>query len=452
MTAEFEQSEHAGPQPQNGPEQQSIEQAVVAAMGGLSIDELLAQVTNHPQRDGAGSLDPSRPVRGGRPKAASANDPETLQSPEPREQAESPEWGRIKHGKVVAIQKDGVFVDLGGKSQGIVPLEQFRPADPDIPQTPVAPGQEYDFVYAGYDEREGLVLLSRPGAVNHGGWEQLHEGDVVQAQVTGANKGGLEVKVNNIRAFMPAGQVDVKFTADLNSLAGQKITCRIMQVDRGSKRLIVSRRVIREEEIAQLREKTWSRLATGQILQGVVSSVQPYGAFVDIGGVEGLLHVSAMSYTRVTDPGKIVKPGDTIQVMVLAIDQEKQRVSLGLKQLQEDPWARAIDAFPIGSAVRGKVTRLMDFGAFVELAPGAEGLIHVSEVANKRVGHPKEVLEIGQEVVAKVLAVEPARQRISLSIAQQQRQAAAPPAGGPTPPPVGPKPVAAQKRPLKGGL
>ena len=288
-----------------------INQAVSEAMGGLSMEELLKSVSQ-PAAAVEDNLDPSRPLRGGRPKAA----------------AEAPAAGsRDRRGRVIAIRDRSIFIDLGGKSQGVVPLEQFMEHD----EEPII-GQEYEFTFTGYDNREGLVMLSRRGAVNHGSWDQLHEGDVVEGVVAAANKGGLEVTINNIRAFMPAGQVDIRFNSDLNELVGQKIKCQIIEVNRSDRKLVVSRREILQQQAVLDRAKTWSELATGQIREGVVSSVQAYGAFVDIGGVDGLLHVSAMSHTRVADPTKIVKPGDRVQVMVLAVDQEKQRVSLGLKQ------------------------------------------------------------------------------------------------------------------------
>ncbi|HMD55696.1 MAG TPA: S1 RNA-binding domain-containing protein, partial [Phycisphaerae bacterium] len=342
---------------------------------------------------------------------------------------------------------------------GVVPLDQFIPDDPEKPEESVAPGTEYEFTYAGYNEREGLVLLSRRGAVMHGGLDQLHEGDIVEGTVSSANKGGLEVKINNIRAFMPAGQVDIRFTSDLNSLIGQKIKCRIIQLDRTARNLVVSRRALLEEEQAEQKAKTWSELATGQIREGVVSSVQPYGAFIDLGGVDGLLHVSAMSHTRVSDPSKIVKPGDKIQVMVLSIDRETQRVALGLKQLTKDPWATVSEEFPVGVTITGTVTKVMDFGAFVQVAPGVEGLVHISELSNKRIGHPREVVEAGKQIQAKVISIDPEKKKISLSISQLLREAVAPQnastlsAAAPSQPATPSKPVMPEKKKvLKGGL
>ncbi|MGC9260189.1 MAG: 30S ribosomal protein S1 [Phycisphaerae bacterium] len=384
-----------------------INQAVADAMGGLSMEDLLKQVSQ--PAGPAADLDPARPLRGGRPQAAGPEEP-TAHS-------------RDRRGRVIAIRDRSIFVDLGGKSQGVAPLEQFS----DGQEEPVI-GQEYDFTFTGYDNREGLVLLSRRGAVNHGSWDELHEGDVVEGMVSGSNKGGLEITINNIRAFMPAGQVDIRFNSDLNALVGQKIKCQVTEVDRAARRLIVSRRDILEQQAAVEREKTWNELATGQIREGVVTSVQAYGAFVDIGSVDGLLHVSAMSHTRVADPTKILKPGDRVQVMVLAVDREKQRISLGLKQLQKDPWSTVAQDFPVGIITEASITRLLDFGAFAELAPGVEGLIHISELATRRVSHTGQVVKPGDKLAVKVLAVDMEKKRISLSAAQAQREGTA--AGG----------------------
>ncbi len=389
----------------SGSPNDDINQAVSEAMGGLSMEDLLKEVSR-PATSAEDNLDPSRPMRGGRPKSASPDEPAN---------------NRDRRGRVIAIRDRSIFVDLGGKSQGVVPMEQFTEHD----EEPVI-GQDYDFTFTGYDNREGLVMLSRRGAVNHGSWDELHEGDVVEGMVSGSNKGGLEVTINNIRAFMPAGQVDIRFNSDLNALVGQKIKCQVIELNRADRKLVVSRREILEQQSAVEREKTWRELATGQIREGVVSSVQAYGAFVDIGGVDGLLHVSAMSHTRVADPSKIVKPGDRVQVMVLAVDHEKQRVSLGLKQLQKDPWAGAVEEFPVGMLLEATITRLMDFGAFAELAPGVEGLIHISELATHRVSHTGQVVKPGDKIQVKVMAVDLEKKRISLSAAQARRDAAPP--------------------------
>jgi ribosomal protein S1 len=284
-------------------------------------------------------------------------------------------------------------------------------------------GQEYEFIYKGYDAREGLVLLARKGAVQHGAWETLSQGDTVEAVVTGVNKGGLELKVGTTRAFMPAGQVDTKFHQDLSVFLNQKLSVRVLKVDRDDHQILLSRRAILEEEEAKKAELTWSELAVGQVREGTVRSVQPYGAFIDLGGVDGLLHVSAMSHQRVADPKKLLKEGDKLQVMIINLDKEKKRVSLSLKQLTRDPWDAVETDFQIGATVDGTVKKVVEFGAFIELAPGIEGLVHVSQLAMKRVNRPAEVVKEGDKVKARILGIDTEKRRISLSMADAERDA-----------------------------
>lgn len=456
MTSGSEENKNASQTPQVSDLNKSdLDKEVEAALGGASIEDLMAQAVSKGTPSGP-TLDPSRPVRGGRPGARDHHRGEHV----------APD--NIKRGKVSAIREGNVFVDLGGKSQGICPLEQFDeiPATDDTgARRAVEVGQEHEFVFKGYDSREGLVILARRGAVVHGPWETLQPGDVVEAQVTGVNKGGLELRVNNARAFMPAGQVDTKFNPDLSVFLNQRFTCVVTKVDREDHNIILSRRTLLEQEEAKNAEKTWGELSVGQIREGTVRSVQPYGAFVDLGGVDGLLHVSAMSHTRVTDPKKIVKEGDKVQVMVIGVDREKKRVSLGLKQLTKDPWETVSQDFPVGTVISGQVKKIMEFGAFVELAPGIEGLVHISQISTKRIGKVSEVVKEGDIVKAKVLAVDTDKRRVSLSMADVERDERAAAAGavtGTATPAEGAKNTLAapsakpskpvRKTPLKGGL
>jgi ribosomal protein S1 len=399
-----------------------LDREVAAVMGGLSIDQLMEQSAAGKVPMGAGAAAapaPSRgggdrPMRGGRPGARRHSAEEHV----------NPD--NIKRGKITAIREGNVFVDLGGKSQGMCPLEQFDQA----PETGeggekkgVEVGQEHEFIFKGYDAREGLVMLARKGAVQHGAWETLSPGDTVEATVTGVNKGGLELKVGTTRAFMPAGQVDVKFHADLSVFLNQRMQVRVMKVDRDDHNILLSRRAIAEEEEAKKAEVTWDELAVGQVREGTVRSVQPYGAFIDVGGVDGLLHVSAMSHQRVADPKKIMKEGDKLQVMIVTVDKEKKRVSLSLKQLSKDPWEAVSAQFPIGSITEGTVKAVVEFGAFVELAPGVEGLVHISQLALRRVMKTSEVVKEGDKVKAKVQGIDMEKRRISLSMAEAERDA-----------------------------
>lgn len=402
-------------------------------------------------------MDPSRPVRGGRPgprgHGGGRHSHEDHINPD-----------NIKKGKIVAIRQGNVFVDIGGKSQGICPIDQFdAPAAEGEEKKGVEVGQEYEFIYKGYDAREGLVILARKGAVQHGAWETLSPGDTVEAVVTGVNKGGLELKVGTTRAFMPAGQVDTRFHQDLSVFLNQKMPVRVIKVDRDDHQILLSRRAIIEEEEAKKADQTWGELAVGQVREGTVRSVQPYGAFIDLGGVDGLLHVSAMSHQRVADPKKLLKEGDKLQVMIINLDKDKKRVSLSLKQLTKDPWETVPNDFPVGTTVEGTVKKVVEFGAFVELAPGIEGLVHVSQLSLKRVTRPSEVVKEGDKVNAKVQNIDTEKRRISLSMSEAERDAkiasgelkpeeAKPAAMAGAPGAPAPKPIIKPKKNLKGGL
>ena len=413
-------SVHTAPSPFT--EKSDLDREVDQALAGLSIEQLMehsaaAKLPMQAAPAGAGPrLDPSRPVRGGRPGARGAR----------RHEQEHINPDNIKHGKITAIREGNVFVDIGGKSQGMCPIEQFdqvAPTDDQGEKKGVEIGQEFDFIYKGYDAREGLVLLARKGAVQHGAWETLSPGDTVEAIVSGVNKGGLELKVGTTRAFMPAGQVDVRFHQDLSVFLNQKLSVRVLKVDRDDHQILLSRRAIVEEEEARKAEQTWTELAVGQIREGTVRSVQPYGAFIDVGGVDGLLHVSAMSHQRIADPKKIMKDGDKIQVMIVGLDKEKKRVSLSLKQLTKDPWENVQSEFAVGSTVEGTVKKVVEFGAFVELAPGVEGLVHISQLSMKRVAKSGDVVKEGDKVKAKVQGIDMEKHRISLSMSEAERDA-----------------------------
>jgi ribosomal protein S1 len=401
----------------------------------------VAQGTTRP------TMDPSRPVRGGRP---SSRKPE----------GEAPH-DNIKMGTITAVRGGSVFVDLGGKSQGVCPMDQFPTiTTPEGETRPdVTEGQEYEFVFKSYDNREGLVLLARKGAVQHGAWETLTPGDTVEATVTGVNKGGLELRIGSTRAFMPAGQVDIHFNPDLSVFLNQRMTAQVVTVDRTDHNIVLSRRAILEVAAEKDAERVWGELAVGQVREGTVRSVQPYGAFVDLGGVDGLLHVSAMSHTRVSDPNKIVKTGDKVQVMVLGVDREKNRVSLGLKQLSKDPWEETANQFPVGTVTTGTVKKLADFGAFVELAPGVEGLVHISQLATRRVNKVSEIVKEGDQVQVKVREIDLEKRRVSLSMADVERETRAAALPAATHGAAAPAAAAAsaakkpqRKTPLKGGL
>jgi len=317
----------------------------------------------------------------------------------------------VRRGRVVSIQGDDLFVNMGGRSEGVLPADQF--SDEPLP----AIGDLVEVVISGYDASEGLLRLSRQGAVLAAAWETLQEGQVVEGRVTGHNKGGLEVDVQGIRAFMPVSQIERFRVDDLTQYVNQKLRCCVSEVNHADNNVVLSRRDLLDAEAEAAAKELRGKLAEGKIVTGTVRSIMPYGAFVDIGGVDGLLHVSDMSHARVDKPEDIVHEGQTVEVMILKIDTESNRISLGLKQTQADPWLGAEQKWPVDSVVGGRVTRLADFGAFFELEPGVEGLIPIGEITfERRINHPSEVIAEGDAVRVRVLSVDPEKKRISLSL------------------------------------
>ncbi|MDD4888506.1 MAG: S1 RNA-binding domain-containing protein [Phycisphaerae bacterium] len=319
----------------------------------------------------------------------------------------------LRRGRVLAIESRSVLIDLGGKSQGIIPLEQFEDHVPKV-------GDTVDGIFDRYDAAEGLVHLSRKGAVAAAAWNTLEEGQIVEGRVTGVNKGGLELEVNGIRAFMPAGQVDIYRIEDISTFIGQRMRCQVTDLDRRDKNLVVSRRGVLELEKEEKREATWKEIEIGQVHEGVIRSIMPYGAFVDLGGVDGLLHISDLAWGRVDKVEDVVQLGQKVQVKVVKLDKDARKISLGLKQMGADPWTTVATRFQPKMTIQGRVTRVVDFGAFVEIEPGIEGLAPVSELGWSRVNHPRDVLTAGQVHTFLVLSVEPDRKRISLSLKQAQ--------------------------------
>jgi len=314
---------------------------------------------------------------------------------------------------------EDAFIELGPKMLGICSLTQFE-HKPEV-------GEEVDFIVNRVDWKQGLVDLGRAGAVQKGEWDTLQKGQTIEAQCTGVSKGGLELRVGSLRAFMPAGQVDRQHIDDLSTLIGQSLTCEVMEINREKRNLIVSRKAVQEREAAIQREKTLETLAVGHEIEGVVRRIMPFGAFVDIGGVDGLVHVSDLSYERVHKPEDVVHEGQTVRVKVLKIDDGGHKISLGMKQCQADPFTTAGATLAPGAEVVGKVVRLADFGAFVQIAPGVDGLIHISELSHERVNRVNQVVKLDEIVRVKVLSIDPASRRISLSLkamkAKEQEEA-----------------------------
>jgi len=329
---------------------------------------------------------------------------------EPRRKPDPNAKPGVLKGKVLRVHNADVFVDVpGGRSQGVLSLIQF-------PDGPPAPGTEVEVTIEGYDGANGLLLLSRKGQAQEVDWSSVAPGMIVEALVTATNKGGLSVEVNRIRGFMPISQIDLYRVENAEQYVGQKLKCEVQEVKPDEKNLVVSRRILLEREREENREKLWNELAEGQVRQGVVRNIKEFGAFVDLGGADGLLHIGEMSWARVKDPTEVVQLGQTVKVVILRIDREKRKLSLGLKQLQPSPWDNIIDKYPQGSRVRGKVTRIQDFGAFVELEPAVEGLIHISELSPARVRRVIDIVKPEQEVEVVVVSVDPGQRRIGLSL------------------------------------
>lgn len=314
---------------------------------------------------------------------------------------------RTQKGTVVGVSGDDVIVELGPRMQGVAPLSDFG-------GNPPPTGSEFEFVLRGRDDDLWIVTRHVAKAEIAIG-DDVTPGALVKAKITGQNSGGLEARVGAVGAFLPASQVGLHREENLAQYVNQVLTCEVVEVDRERKRIVLSRRKVLEKERDTARQETVGRITVGSVLKGKVTRVEEFGAFVDLGGVEGLVHVSQMSHQRVEKAGSMLSAGQEVEVQVLKIEEGGKRIGLGMKQLQPDPWAGVASRFAVDSVVTGKVTRLQEFGAFVEIAPGVEGLLHVSAMSKDRVRHPKDAVKPGQEITVRIAAVEPGRSRISLS-------------------------------------
>ena len=327
--------------------------------------------------------------------------------------------GEVVKGRVVKISDQNVIIDVGFKSEGIVAISEFKDGE----QITINPGDEVDVYVKQLENSEGYVELSRADAVRMQSWEQIEQaykqGTNIIARVTDRIKGGLRVDVGGIQAFLPGSQVDVRPVRNLDSFRNKEIEVRVLKVNKKRGNIVLSRKIVLEEMINGKKSETLKNLEEGIIVEGQVKNITEYGAFIDLGGLDGLLHITDMSWGRIQNPNELFKVGENIQVKVLKFDRDKERVSLGYKQLIPDPWATTVERFPIGSRVKGKVVSITDYGAFIEIEPGVEGLVHVSEMTwSKRVKHPSKLLSVGQEVEAQVLEVDSNNRRISLGIKQ----------------------------------
>ncbi|MDJ0808087.1 MAG: 30S ribosomal protein S1 [Gammaproteobacteria bacterium] len=336
----------------------------------------------------------------------------------------APKIGDTVKGKVVSIQKDDIFIDLGAKTEGIVEREELID---EAGELTVSIGDVIEIAVSGNDEATGTLILGSQHARRMHGIEGLRqayaEKHPVEGLVTGTTKGGLEVEMSNVRAFCPASQIDDNYVEDLETFVGERLAFRITKIEGGRHpNLVVSRRVLLEEEKKARASQTRSQLEVGVVMQGTVSSLKDFGAFIDLGGIEGMVHISELSFGRIEHPQEILSVGQQVEVQVLKIEQtdnprHPERIALSIRALEPDPWRDVLTDYPVGAQVEGTVIRLQPFGAFIELAPGIDGLAHISELgAGRRISHPQEVLNLGERVQAKVLSVDTEKQRIGLSL------------------------------------
>src|SRR5450432_693973 len=329
--------------------------------------------------------------------------------------------GEILRGTVISVGKDFAIVDVGYKSEGQVSLEEFRMADGSIG---VKSGDVVDVLLEARENDMGMVVLSKEKADRFKVWDEIsaacERDELIEGVITARVKGGLSVTIRGgVKAFLPGSQVDLRPVRNLDAFLNQSFKFKVIKFNKKRGNIVLSRRVLLEKERAALKESTLERLKEGQIVEGIVKNLTEYGAFIDLGGIDGLLHITDMSWGRVNHPSELFQVGDHVRVKVLKFNAETERVSLGLKQISEDPWTHAQEKYPPGTVVRGKVVSLKDYGAFIELEEGIEGLVHISEMSwTRRVKHPSKVVAVGDVVEAVVLDIDPRQNRISLGMKQ----------------------------------
>ncbi|MBE0501125.1 MAG: 30S ribosomal protein S1 [Desulfuromonadales bacterium] len=324
--------------------------------------------------------------------------------------------GNVVIGTIVQVNKDTVVVDVGGKSEGLIPINEFTGEDGIAVEMKV--GDQFDVLIERTENEHGLISLSKEKADRQKVWNALEEDAVVPGRIVSRIKGGLTVDIG-VNAFLPGSQVDLRPVRNLDKLIGETFDFKIIKLNKRRGNIVLSRRVLLETERESQRGDTLKTLTEDQTVEGIVKNLTDYGAFIDLGGIDGLLHITDMSWGRVNHPSDILTVGDTIEVKVLKFDRDKERVSLGMKQTTTDPWFEVEKNYPVGAKTVGKVVSLTDYGAFVELAQGVEGLIHVSEMSwTKRIKHPNKILNVGDEVESIVLALDIPNRRISLGLKQ----------------------------------
>jgi small subunit ribosomal protein S1 len=335
------------------------------------------------------------------------------------------EEGDVVSGEVVRIDKDEVLVDIGYKSEGVIPSTELSIRRSVDPAEEVSLGERVDALVLTKEDQEGRLLLSKKRARFEKAWRKIEmaaeSGEPVVGTVIEVVKGGLILDLG-VRGFLPASLVDIRRVHNLDEFKGSELECKVIELNRSRNNVVLSRRAVLEEERKEVREQILGRLQPGMVVEGKISNIVDFGAFVDLDGIDGLIHISELSWSHVNHPSEVLSVGETVRVKVLDIDRERQRISLGLKQTQEDPWRKVLDEYRQGDVLEGKVTKVVAFGAFVEIIPGVEGLVHISELAEHHVESPGEVVSPGDQVWVRILEIDEGRRRISLSVKRAEGQ------------------------------
>jgi small subunit ribosomal protein S1 len=345
--------------------------------------------------------------------------------------------GEVVHGTVVRVDKDEVLVDIGYKSEGVIPAAELSIRRSINPDDEVGVGDEIDALVLTKEDSDGRLILSKKRARFELAWKEIERksesGEPINGRVIEVVKGGLILDLG-VRGFLPASLVDIRRVQDLDEFLGQELRCKVIELNRSRNNVVLSRRAVLEDERKEMRQAILDRLSPGDVVDGTISNIVDFGAFVDLDGMDGLIHISELSWGHVNHPSEVLEIGQEVNVKVLDIDRERQRISLGLKQTQSDPWQQVLDSYSLNDVVDGKVTKVVTFGAFVEILPGVEGLVHISELAQHHVENPREVVAQGQEVQVKIIEMDAERRRLSLSLKRVDESEGGQPRGEDAPP------------------
>ena len=335
------------------------------------------------------------------------------------------EEGEVVTGHVVRVDKDEVLVDIGYKSEGVIPANELSIRKSVDPSDEVHVGEEVDAIVLTKEDQDGRLIMSKKRARFEKAWRRIENaaesGEPVEGTVIEVVKGGLIIDLG-VRGFLPASLVDIRRVPKLDDYIGTKIETKVIELNRSRNNVVLSRRAVLEEERKEVRQQILDRLQPGLVVEGQISNIVDFGAFVDLDGIDGLIHISELSWSHVNHPSEILAIGDTVKVKVLDIDRERQRISLGLKQTQEDPWQRIVDTYSVNDELEGKVTKVVTFGAFVEILDGVEGLVHISELVSHHVESPREIVHPGDEIRVRILEIDSERRRLSLSAKRVEDQ------------------------------